>query len=70
MKKIDKIPVENIDQKTEVSGCENVNIPMCCGEEMKTSSRIGQFLTAKCGSCGDTVYIKCGKVKKPEMISD
>ncbi len=70
MKKMEKMPVVNIDNKAEAIGCENVNIPLCCGKEMKTSSRIGQFLTAKCDSCGDTVYIKCGKVKKPEMISD
>ncbi|MAH43308.1 hypothetical protein CL614_06370 [archaeon] len=70
MKKIEKIPVVDIGKKTEINECQNINIPMCCGKEMETSSRIGQFLTAKCGSCGDTVYIKCGRVKKPEMISD
>ncbi len=64
--------VENLEDGIESKDVceEGVVIPTCCGQQMKLGNKVGAFVIAKCHSCGDTVYIKCGSIKKPEMIND
>lgn len=37
---------------------------------MKISMEVGRFIEAKCGECGDVVYVKKYSVAKPVMIDD
>lgn len=64
----EKMKEDSIQSKDENE--EGVVIPSCCGQQMKLGNKVGSFVIAKCHSCGDTVYIKCGEPKKPEMLSD
>ncbi len=48
----------------------NMKPPSCCGGEMKMSMELGRFVEARCGKCGDTVYIKRMSKALPQMIDD
>ena len=61
---------ENAEQPATIECDQSVEIPLCCGEQMKIGNHIGPFVVAKCNKCGDTIYVKCGSTKKPQMISD
>ena len=47
-----------------------MEIPKCCGKDMKISMETGSFLEVQCQECGDVVFIKKGTQKAPELIDD
>lgn len=48
-----------------------MDLPKCCGKEMKINLELGRFVEVQCSKCNDTVYMKVeGHLKKPVMISD
>lgn len=47
-----------------------MELPECCGSEMKSNMELGRFVEAKCNRCGDVVYIKRLSELKPQLIDD
>ena len=47
-----------------------MELPECCGSEMRTNMELGRFVEAKCNRCGDVVYVKCYGQLRPQLLDD
>jgi len=47
-----------------------IKMPLCCGKKMVKFIETPSFIEVRCNSCGDSVYIKTGEIRKPDMIDD
>ncbi len=47
-----------------------MQVPRCCGMDMKIRMETMRFIEAECQKCGDVVYIKKGAEIKPQLIDD
>ena len=47
-----------------------MELPACCGLEMKPNLVLGRFIEAKCNKCQDVVYIKQYSKAVPQLIDD
>ena len=47
-----------------------VDIPSCCGREMKINIETSRFIEVQCEKCGDIIYLKKNGPEKPVMIDD
>jgi len=47
-----------------------MDIPKCCGKEMKIIANMARHIELECEKCGDTIFLKKGDAEKPVMIDD
>ncbi len=47
-----------------------IDMPVCCGKNMKVKLETFKFLEVVCEKCGDIVYLKKGAEYKPQLLDD
>jgi len=47
-----------------------MQMPKCCGIEMKPSIETAKFLETQCEICKDVVYVKKTAIERPQMLDD
>lgn len=51
-------------------GDEMIEVPVCCGKQMRFSLDLGRFMEVCCEKCGDIVYVKKFGSQKPVLLDD
>ena len=47
-----------------------MEIPKCCGKNMKMGIETSKFIETECDVCGDVVFVKKDSIQKPQMLDD
>ncbi len=47
-----------------------VEVPRCCGKEMKVMMETLRFIETICQTCGDTIYLKKEQGLRPQLLDD
>ena len=46
-----------------------MELPKCCGKEMRINIETDRFIELRCSECGDVVFVKKG-APPPQMLDD
>ena len=47
-----------------------LDLPKCCGIDMRMKLEMGKFLEVECEKCKDVVYVKKESSLKPQLLDD